>query len=154
MASRSMAAGLTPARCMSTFISFPLLSCRRNAGFRRAIEIAIRIHRQGDVQRSFPVVWVAREEVQQRKRPFSLLAWRKVLALCVIAATALPAQTFRRLFSFDNTDGNEPSVGPVQATNGDLYGTTIDGGANCLNPYSTHTCGTVFKTNANAPQFG
>ena len=77
-----------------------------------------------------------------------------MLALCVIAATALPAQTFRRLFSFDNTDGNEPSVGPVQATNGDLYGTTIDGGANCLNPYSIHTCGTVFKTNANAPQFG
>jgi uncharacterized repeat protein (TIGR03803 family) len=39
-------------------------------------------------------------------------------------------------------DGNEPYGGLVQATNGDLYGTTAEGGANCLTNYG---CGTVFK---------
>jgi uncharacterized repeat protein (TIGR03803 family) len=51
-------------------------------------------------------------------------------------AVALPAQTFTTLHSFDNTDGLGPS-GLVQATNGNLYGTTVDGGANGY--------GTVFR---------
>jgi uncharacterized repeat protein (TIGR03803 family) len=39
--------------------------------------------------------------------------------------------------SFDGADGSEPYAGLVEATNGDLYGTTFVGGANNL--------GTVFK---------
>jgi uncharacterized repeat protein (TIGR03803 family) len=63
-------------------------------------------------------------------------------------ALALPAQTtpvapptaiFTTLLSFDKTDGNSPSAGLVQATDGNLYGTTVNGGAN--GPYY----GTAFK---------
>src|SRR5580700_6700851 len=69
------------------------------------------------------------------------LNWGKrayaVLVLCAATAIALPAQTFTTLFSFDGTDGNNPFAGLVQATNGDLYGTTLEGGAN--------NGGTIFK---------
>jgi uncharacterized repeat protein (TIGR03803 family) len=58
-------------------------------------------------------------------------------AVCVTTAIAVPAQTFTTLFSFDSTDGEYPSAGLVQATNGDLYGTTGYGGAN--------SNGTLFK---------
>jgi uncharacterized repeat protein (TIGR03803 family) len=45
------------------------------------------------------------------------------------------------LHSFDGTDGFEPSAPLVQATNGDFYGTTNDGGAN-------NAFGTVFRITA------
>ena len=60
-----------------------------------------------------------------------------VFALYAMTAIALPAQTFTTLHSFDDTDGAQPYAGLVQATNGDLYGTTYAGGAN--------NNGTVFK---------
>ncbi len=50
---------------------------------------------------------------------------------------SLSAQTLSTLHSFDSTDGSKPAAGLIQATNGDLYGTTEYGGAN--------TYGTVFK---------
>jgi uncharacterized repeat protein (TIGR03803 family) len=61
---------------------------------------------------------------------------------CVIIgflALALPlqAQTFTTLHSFDGTDGTNPHAGLVQATDGNLYGTTYLGGAD--------NDGTVFK---------
>jgi uncharacterized repeat protein (TIGR03803 family) len=56
-----------------------------------------------------------------------------------------PSGTLTTLYSFCSqsgcTDGSGPFPGLVQATNGDLYGTTNGGGANCA-PYG---CGTVFK---------
>ena len=59
-----------------------------------------------------------------------------LLVLC--AGSALPAQTFTTLHSFDQSDGASPSGGLVQAANGDFYGTTEDGGAWRIG-------GTVFK---------
>jgi uncharacterized repeat protein (TIGR03803 family) len=54
--------------------------------------------------------------------------------------------TLTTLYSFcsqsDCTDGFGPAAGLVQATNGDLYGTTTAGGANCV---SDDGCGTVFE---------
>lgn len=60
-----------------------------------------------------------------------------VFVLCAITAMSLSAQTFKSLVSFDFTDGAGPQAGLVQATNGDLYGTTHGGGLN--------SSGTVFK---------
>ena len=57
--------------------------------------------------------------------------------LCITTAIALPAQTFTTLHSFDGTDGTNPQAGLVQATNGNFYGTTYEGGAS--------NDGTVFK---------
>ena len=45
-----------------------------------------------------------------------------------------PSGTLTTLYSFCSqsgcTDGADPVAGLVQATNGDFYGTTVDGGAN------------------------
>jgi len=55
-------------------------------------------------------------------------------------AIPLSAQTFTTLHSFQQTDGAQPQAGLVQATDGNLYGTTLDAGANA-------TGGTIFKIN-------
>jgi uncharacterized repeat protein (TIGR03803 family) len=58
----------------------------------------------------------------------------ETLALAILSVFASPAacaQTLSTLVNFDITNGVFPSYGPlVQAINGDLYGTTQDGGAN------------------------
>ncbi len=63
-------------------------------------------------------------------------------AFCLVAAISSPAQTFTTLYSFCSqpncTDGAEPVAPLIQGTDGKLYGTTIEYGANGSN-------GTVFK---------
>ncbi|MHB8215409.1 MAG: choice-of-anchor tandem repeat GloVer-containing protein [Candidatus Sulfotelmatobacter sp.] len=60
-----------------------------------------------------------------------------MLVLSFITTQSAQAQTVTILHSFNISDGMDPYAGLVQATNGNLYGTTIEGGANFF--------GTVFK---------
>ena len=84
----------------------------------------------------------------RRSRIFMMLA-----ALWLCASGSLPAQTFTTLTSFNFTDGDYPVEVPVQATNGKLYGTTMEGGVNVCIGDVTHSsphgkdigCGTVFE---------
>jgi uncharacterized repeat protein (TIGR03803 family) len=63
------------------------------------------------------------------------------LAFCLAAAIASPAQNFRSLVSFDLTDGAFPFYGSLTPdANGNLYGTTLDGGS--------YFVGTVFEITA------
>ena len=64
-----------------------------------------------------------------------------VLVLSATAAITLRAQTFTTLHSFDRADGGFPSAGLVQATNGNLYGTTREGGYTANGSAE----GTIFK---------
>ncbi len=73
-------------------------------------------------------------------------SWKRVVALFPLcyAAVPLPAQTFTTLVSFDGANGDGPVSPLVQGTDGSLYGTTSQGGANsCPAPYNG--CGTIFK---------
>ena len=66
------------------------------------------------------------------------LALAILLILAVLATGSAQAQTFTTLHSFDGTDGIAPGyTAPVQATDGNFYGTTENGGANSY--------GTVYK---------
>ena len=65
------------------------------------------------------------------------LAFAIMLVPAVLATRSAQAQTFTTLHSFVGPDGESPYAGLVQATNGNLYGTTYHGGAN--------GDGTVFK---------
>jgi uncharacterized repeat protein (TIGR03803 family) len=55
----------------------------------------------------------------------------------VIATQQAKAQTFTTLYAFQETDGSVPQTALIQATDGNLYGTTSEGGAN--------NAGTVFR---------
>ncbi len=71
-----------------------------------------------------------------------VLASATLLASAVITTVSAQAQTFITLHSFDGTDGSFPLAGLIQATDGNLYGTTSFGGANGV-------YGTVFKITPN-----
>jgi uncharacterized repeat protein (TIGR03803 family) len=52
------------------------------------------------------------------------------LFILLAAAISSPAQTFTSLHSFSGTDGSNIGAGLVQASDGDLFGATVTGGAN------------------------
>jgi len=80
-----------------------------------------------------------------QERTCSLRAALMLLLLVAATAATSSAQTFKTLHNFCSTtntvgaclDGEDPSGTLVQGANGDLYGTTLNGG--------TNNGGTVFK---------
>ena len=68
----------------------------------------------------------------------------RACALFLLWATTtvtLPAQTFKTLHNFDNTDAALPWATLVQGNDGNFYGTTQNGG----NTACTLGCGTIFE---------
>jgi uncharacterized repeat protein (TIGR03803 family) len=63
---------------------------------------------------------------------------------CGTAFKITPSGTLTTLHSFDQTEGANPEAGLVQATDGNLYGTTYDGGTG-RSCNLGGGCGTVFK---------
>ena len=72
----------------------------------------------------------------------------RACALFLLWATTtvtLPAQTFKSLDSFDNTDAAFPWATLVQGNDGNFYGTTQNGG----NTACSSGCGTIFRITPN-----
>jgi uncharacterized repeat protein (TIGR03803 family) len=70
------------------------------------------------------------------KLPVICIAFTLWAAMSTVAF----AQTFQNLVSFNGTDGIFPETGLIQATDGNFYGTTEEGGANRV--------GTVYRVTA------
>jgi uncharacterized repeat protein (TIGR03803 family) len=68
-----------------------------------------------------------------------------LFVLWATTAVTLPAQTFKSLHSFVNTDGAFPWATLVQASDGNFYGTTQNGG----NTACALGCGTIFRITPN-----
>jgi uncharacterized repeat protein (TIGR03803 family) len=64
--------------------------------------------------------------------------------LCAVKAIAAPALTFKTLVRFDGTNGRGFKETLVQGLNGNLYGTTSEGGTGTSSA-CFHGCGTVFE---------
>lgn len=77
-----------------------------------------------------------------------LSGWKKACAVFLFLALATigsPAQTFKTLVYFNGSNGTGPSSSPIQAFDGNYYGTATVAGAYC--PQYT-SCGSIYRLSA------
>jgi uncharacterized repeat protein (TIGR03803 family) len=90
-----------------------------------------------------------RKRFSSKVSSIRILASITLFALIAVASPLAQAQTFTVIHSFTyQPDGAFPNP-LIRDAQGNLYGTTRAGGANCLGGF---TCGTVFKINAAGKQ--
>ena len=89
-------------------------------------------------------LWTLRLSTLVRRKGAIMRRLRLSEAACIVfvvcVASMASAQTFTTLANFDGSNGAYPSAALIQATDGNLYGTTFDGGA--------YGAGTVFTANS------
>ena len=68
-----------------------------------------------------------------------------LVLFCAAMAISSSAQTLTTLVSFDGTNGSSPAASLIQASDGNLYGTTEYGGTFSGCEGGFNPCGTVFK---------
>jgi uncharacterized repeat protein (TIGR03803 family) len=76
-----------------------------------------------------------------------LCSWKSACAVflfCSVATIGLSAQTFKTLVNFNGTNGTGASA-PIQAFDGNYYGTAQGGGASC--PQGAY-CGSIYRLSA------
>ena len=67
------------------------------------------------------------------------------LAMVWLAPSALGTTIFSALVYFDGTNGAAPKAGLIQGADGNLYGTTVEGG--------TSNAGTIFRISPDGQTF-
>lgn len=75
----------------------------------------------------------------------NLCGWKSagaILLFLTLATMGLSAQTFTTLVNFNGSRGTNPSMTPILGFDGNYYGATFGGGANC--PQGS-TCGTIYR---------
>ena len=77
---------------------------------------------------------------------------------CLLCGTIFEIDTsgtaFTTLHGFVGSDGRSPYASVIQATDGNLYGTTVSGGAGgCTGGFVIIGCGTIFKIDTNGSMF-
>jgi uncharacterized repeat protein (TIGR03803 family) len=77
-----------------------------------------------------------------------------VVLLCGLVSPAAHAQTFTTLYNFAGPpDGADPYGGVIRDADGNLYGTTYQGGyLSCKDAYHPYGCGTVFKVSVDGSE--
>jgi len=69
----------------------------------------------------------------------------EITGTCGTVFKVTPQGALTTLYSFDSSDGAYPQAGLLQASDGNFYGTTREGGASQNCSYQTYGCGTVFR---------
>ena len=95
--------------------------------------------------------WISRMRLTAAS---AALALAVVLVSAVITTQPAQAQTYTVLASFDGTNGNYPLAPLVQATNGNLYGTTEQNGFSYGSVFEVTTSGTLTSLHSFCSQGG
>ena len=91
--------------------------------------------------------WHQRKSIRDLRLAGMIFALAFASAFAIVAVPSAEAQTFATVHEFDDSDGSNSYAGLVQGTDGNLYGTTSEGGANDNSSCTGDAagCGTVFK---------